>query len=152
MVAQAVRPIHLSPLVKACAQFHDYHIAPRSLTGNDWTVINKTGAEYVVDADRQTCTCPAFASRHRRNETNCKHVEAVKLHRAGGYAPALPDECLPLSPADDPFAPEPVGDDDDPFRRPTLDEELRLGFQDEERSNRRTLSAAARAALLSLWD
>jgi len=140
MVAQAVRPIHLSPLVKACAQFHDYHIAPRSLTGNDWTVINKTGAEYVVDADRQTCTCPAFASRHRRNETTCKHVEAVKLHRACGDTPALPGACLPVAPEDDPFSP------------PSLDEEIRLGLQDEERSNRRTLSAAERAALLSLWD
>lgn len=151
MVAQAVRPIHLSPLVKACAQFHSYHIAPRSLTGNDWTVISKAGAEYVVDADRATCTCPAFASRGRRNESTCKHVEAVKLHRAGGYVSALPEICLPVAPADDPFAPEPEGDDD-PFRRPTLDEELRLGLQDEERPNRRTLSAAERAALLSLWD
>jgi len=151
MVAQAVRPIHLSPLVKACAQFHAYHIAPRSLTGNDWTVINKSGAEYVVDADRATCTCPAFASRHRRSESTCKHVEAVKLHRACGYAPALPGECLPVSPADDPFAPEAEGDDD-PFAPPSLEEELRLGHQDEERPNRRTLSAAERAALLSLWD
>jgi len=143
MLAQASAPRkapRFSPLVKACAQYREYHIAPRSLTGNDWTVINKSGAEYVVDAARQTCTCPAFASRRRRNETTCKHVEAVRLFKAEGAVPALPGVALLVETDEDPFAP------------PLWDVEERLGLRDEERPKHRTFSAAEKAALLSLWD
>lgn len=50
-------------------------------------VVETDGGTYVVDAERETCTCPDHAIRGAR----CKHLRRVALEIDGGTVPA-PDE------------------------------------------------------------
>ena len=120
----------VAAVVRACTQINEYVIAPRSADAEDYSVIHLSGRNYTVNLDRKHCTCPSF----RRHQV-CKHLRMVQLQRAES-------DVMP-TPAPKPIARIAPAEESEP--RPSLEEELRCGLQDEDRL------ARARADRDALW-
>ncbi|RQG94820.1 hypothetical protein [Natrarchaeobius chitinivorans] len=54
--------------------------------GPVYTVLSESGTTYVVDVEKETCTCPDF--EQRQPDGGCKHLRRVDLEIRTGLVPA----------------------------------------------------------------
>jgi hypothetical protein len=68
----------------ASEQAHLYLVFPKSVDRNDYTVLKLDGsADYTVDLDQRTCTCPDRAEC-------CKHYYMARKHAIQNPETLLP--------------------------------------------------------------
>jgi transposase len=63
----------------------------RPIGDGTWAVLSQTGAKkkYLVDPEKQTCTCPDFEAW----ELPCKHIYAVRLAQNPQFSKENPSKC-----------------------------------------------------------